>query len=252
MSKAYTKNTWQDEILSGAERYDIKDNGGTSIYTQVQILIHNAITQVGSALVAAWMNNIENGVDAIDTQLNVTEVGKIVMFAGASAPAGWVLCDGSSLLRAGTYAGLFAVIGTTYGSVDGTHFNVPDLRGRVPVGVGTGAGGGASGNGAPTGGAALTSRALADWEGEETHTLVTSEEPAHNHPVTDPGHHHNRNTFTAVGTVTGNIPRGGTVTPVNGQITDNATTGVTIGNTGGGGAHNNMQPSISINFIIKI
>jgi microcystin-dependent protein len=49
---------------------------------------------------------------------------------------GWVLCDGGSYLRAGTYATLFAAIGTSYGSVDGTHFSVPDFRGRVPAGVG--------------------------------------------------------------------------------------------------------------------
>jgi microcystin-dependent protein len=47
-------------------------------------------------------------------------------------PTGWLECDGSSLLRAGTYAALFAAIGTTYGAADGTHFNLPDLRGRFP------------------------------------------------------------------------------------------------------------------------
>ena len=50
--------------------------------------------------------------------------------------SGWLLCDGGSYLRAGTYATLFAAIGTTYGSVDGTHFSVPDFRGRVASGVG--------------------------------------------------------------------------------------------------------------------
>lgn len=59
--------------------------------------------------------------------------GMIVDFGGAAAPSGWLLCDGASYLRA-TYPDLFAAIGTTYGAADGTHFNVPDLRGRVPVG----------------------------------------------------------------------------------------------------------------------
>ena len=62
--------------------------------------------------------------------------GAIIPFAGSTAPTGWLLCDGGStgLLRT-TYAALFAVIGTTYGSGDGsTTFNVPDLRGRVVAG----------------------------------------------------------------------------------------------------------------------
>lgn len=54
--------------------------------------------------------------------------GSVFWFAANAAPSGYLECDGSSQLRA-TYPGLFAVIGTTFGSVDGTHFNLPDLRG---------------------------------------------------------------------------------------------------------------------------
>jgi microcystin-dependent protein len=64
-------------------------------------------------------------------------VGEIRMFGGAVAPTGFLLCDGSSLLRAGTYASLFAVVGTTFGSADGTHFTLPDMRGVFPKGAGT-------------------------------------------------------------------------------------------------------------------
>lgn len=61
--------------------------------------------------------------------------GSITQFAAAAAPSGWVLCDGTSYLRSGGGVdALFAVIGTTYGSVDGTHFTVPDMRGRMPAG----------------------------------------------------------------------------------------------------------------------
>lgn len=59
--------------------------------------------------------------------------GIIVDFAGATAPDGWLLCNGASYLRS-DYPDLFTAIGTIYGSADGTHFNVPDCRGRVPVG----------------------------------------------------------------------------------------------------------------------
>ena len=67
--------------------------------------------------------------------------GVMADFAGNSAPTGWLLCDGSAILRIGTYGSLFAVIGTTYGIGDGsTTFNVPDYRGRLAIGAGTGLG----------------------------------------------------------------------------------------------------------------
>ena len=55
------------------------------------------------------------------------------MFGGDTAPAGWLLCDGTSYVQA-NYQGLFDVIGTKFGSVDATHFNVPDLQQRMPLG----------------------------------------------------------------------------------------------------------------------
>lgn len=65
--------------------------------------------------------------------------GVLVPYGGSSAPSGWLLCDGSAVSRT-TYAALFAILSTTYGAGDGsTTFNLPDLRGRAPVGAGTGA-----------------------------------------------------------------------------------------------------------------
>lgn len=64
-------------------------------------------------------------------------VGIVLPYGGSAAPAGWFLCDGATYSRT-TYSALFAVLGTSYGAGDGsTTFGVPDLRGRVPVGVGT-------------------------------------------------------------------------------------------------------------------
>lgn len=69
--------------------------------------------------------------------------GVVLPFAGTTAPAGWLFCYGQSLANA-SYPDLYAAIGTTYGSVDGSHFNLPDMRGRVGAGKddmgGTGAG----------------------------------------------------------------------------------------------------------------
>jgi microcystin-dependent protein len=58
----------------------------------------------------------------------------MMMFGGAAAPSGWLLCHGQSLVRA-DYPDLFGVIGTLFGSVDSTHFNVPDMRHRLPIGA---------------------------------------------------------------------------------------------------------------------
>jgi len=63
--------------------------------------------------------------------------GAMTEYGAASAPAGWLLCDGTAVSRT-TYSALFAIISTNYGAGDAsTTFNLPDLRGRVPVGKGT-------------------------------------------------------------------------------------------------------------------
>jgi microcystin-dependent protein len=67
-------------------------------------------------------------------QASLMPAGAIIAFGSLTPPTGFLVCDGTSYLRA-TYPTLFAVLGTSYGSADGTHFNVPDLRGRVPVGA---------------------------------------------------------------------------------------------------------------------
>lgn len=76
-------------------------------------------------------SNVQAQIDAINTSINgkrYVEAGTIAAYP-AGVPTGWLECDGSSLLRAGTYADLFAYLSTTYGNVDGTHFNLPDYRG---------------------------------------------------------------------------------------------------------------------------
>lgn len=88
--------------------------------------------------------------------------GAIAAYAGANAPDGWLLCDGSNVSRK-SYPLLFAAIGTAYGAGDGsTTFGLPDLRGRVPMGI-------------------SSSHALASKGGEETHKLTVSEMPSHKH-----------------------------------------------------------------------
>lgn len=67
MPKIYTKGVWVDELLAGAERYDIKTDSGTAIESNVQVELVTSVTTAGTSLDAARMNNIEEGIDALDT-----------------------------------------------------------------------------------------------------------------------------------------------------------------------------------------
>lgn len=166
--------------------------------------------------------------------------GEMRMYGGGAAPVGWLLCNGAAVSRA-TYASLFNVIGTTFGTGDGsTTFNLPDLSGRAPIGAGQGAG--------------LTNRVLGTKVGAETHTLTQAETPlkTHTHGVTDAGHAHAMNEFNDLAGGTGSGRISGT-TNIGTVSTTSVTTGVTINGAGDTAAtgHNNMQPVLVVNFIIK-
>lgn len=212
----------------------------------------------GTDLVGALDNLSERLAVQMPADGRVIPPGTIVMTGRSTAPAGWLVCNGAEVDRT-LYAGLFAAIGLTFGSGNGTTtFNLPDMRGRVAAGVGTGTGGGASGTGAPTGGTALAAVALAGWFGTNDVTLTSSQIPAHTHPITDPGHAHN---------VSMTHGDGGSITTErvlrdansNGATSSNSpgaavstTTGITVNNnTGGGGSHTNLQPTVGLNFIIR-
>jgi microcystin-dependent protein len=98
----------------------------------------------------------------------------------------WLPCDGTSYSRT-LYDDLFDVIGTSFGVGDGsTTFNVPDFRGRAPIGTGTGTGGAAEdtdGGAKPTGGSALTARELGEWGGRETFAIAEANLPTHDHTL---------------------------------------------------------------------
>lgn len=161
-------------------------------------------------------------------------VGTIQMYGGSTAPSGWLLCDGSAINRT-TYASLYSVISTTYGSGDGsTTFNVPDLRGRTAVGAGTGVYPGTSTN--------LTARSLGDMNGHEA--LQSHNHNAASNGYTVPGKDGGwnwRQTNSGTSTNYKNTPMGGSSAAV-------ASIDKT-GSTGGGNA-GNMQPFTVVNYII--
>ena len=187
--------------------------------------------------------------------------GRLEDFAGSAAPAGFLLCDGSAVSRT-TYADLYNAIGTAWGAGDGsTTFNVPDLRGRSTIGVGS-----VNTNGQPT-------IALAGVGGESGHTLITSEMPGHahsdsghNHAITDPTHTHSIGgavlnemiVYETTGTLGLSSASIGMYASGPGNI-NGASTGLSLGagnaaitSTGGGGAHNNLHPFAGATKIVRI
>lgn len=195
--------------------------------------------------------------------------GIVLPFAGSTAPQGYLLCDGSAVSR-DTYSALFAVIGTTYGAGDeSTTFNVPNISGRVVLGV-------------------SQSHALGTTGGEATHVLTEQELPAHSHTVPAHGHgndisaktptlkhtitqpvfKYNSPNYKASGSnqVIGAYSGTGTGTAsrsASAAVADHAATACTMSGSvtacdafdtdtyGTDGAHNNMQPYLSVNYIIS-
>ena len=109
--------------------------GGSPVVTTVTVLWDTGILDAGLSAIATGIITASAHSSLPGASVNFL-TGEIKMYGGASAPTGWLLCDGSAVSRT-TYAPLFAVIGTTYGIGDNsTTFNLPDGRGKVPVGAG--------------------------------------------------------------------------------------------------------------------
>lgn len=151
--------------------------------------------------------------------------GTVVMYGGASAPDGWLLCDGASYSST-DYPALAALLMGSFGG-PGDGFATPDLRGRVPVGVGSGAG--------------LTPRSLGDEGGEEDHQLVIGEIASHYHALQG---------GAGVLAYGGSLQNAAFGSDIN-SVPSLPSSVTATDNNGGDGSHNNMQPFIGINFIIK-
>lgn len=162
-------------------------------------------------------------------------IGEIRMFGGNFAPAGWAFCDGR-LIAISENDTLFNLIGTTYGGDGQETFALPDLRGRSPIHMGTGAG---------------SSYVIGQFAGAETVTLSTQQMPTHSHAP------------RAASVSTTDSPANALLAPATGPAGVNAYAPAgsaamvnlaadSLQNTGGGQAHENMQPYLVCSFIISL
>jgi len=165
--------------------------------------------------------------------------GSLMPYAGSSAPTGYLLCYGQAVSRS-TYAALFSAISTTYGSGDGSStFNLPDLRGRVVAGQDDMGGSSANILTNQTGG--LNGDTLGATGGSETHTLLITQMAEHSHlpPTTALQNGADVDGLSGAGTGVNSSRDAGPMVNEDGSSVT------------GGGAHNNVQPTIILNYIIK-
>jgi microcystin-dependent protein len=163
-------------------------------------------------------------------------VGAIVMFASDAEPARFMRCDGTALSRV-DFAELFAVIGTKFGSGDGsTTFNLPNLRARFPVGIN---------DAAIVGPPALSVRQINGKGGVETHKLTAGQLARHSHKLPDAGNFLDNPSSGGFGFISYSVsnPGGSTIRVQGWSATDS--------DGGSDQAHENMPPFLVVNFVIK-
>jgi microcystin-dependent protein len=236
-----------------------------------------------------WGNVLNTTIDEIDSVVWANQqaglpIGSVAMFAGATAPVNWLICDGSSLATTGTYAGLFGIVGYTYGGA-GANFNLPNLVQNFPLGAGANPIGTTGGTFNYTLSVAnmpphthpieQTPHSHSAYQNAHSHVIATG---GHNHPLHDPVHTHTYATLgggvniqpgsggnmSNTGT-TGGAVSGVTIDPVGnlGGNTDTQTPGVGVNanyaninnnatdSVGSGAAISIVPPFIAINFIIR-
>jgi microcystin-dependent protein len=167
-------------------------------------------------------------------------LAEIRFFPFNFAPIGWALCEGQ-LLPISQNTALFSLVGTYYGGDGVRTFALPDLRGRAPIGFGSGAG--------------LSTIALGEMSGTETVTLLQTQMPSHTHPMDAVAAAANTNVPSA-----GQMPAEGhgsgrgayTIRSYAASGTSTTLATAAVGAAGGGSPHNNLQPYLTLNWCIAL
>ena len=165
-------------------------------------------------------------------------IAEVRIFAGNFAPRSWAFCNGQ-LLPVAQNTALFSLIGTTYGGDGRTTTGLPNLQGRAPMHPGRGPG--------------LTSRRLGEKVGVETVTLTEAQIPSHSHTLrvdaTGANPIHDPSTTTSIAN---SRPSNSNLYQTNttANLVDLASAAVST--TGGSQAHTNIQPYLTLNFIIAL
>ena len=207
---AYQKQTWVNgETVATAERLNHIEDGIEQNSTD--------ITGLNSSV-----TNLNNSLN------NIIPAGVISMYGGSTVPSGWLICDGRAVSRT-TYSRLFSAIGTTYGAGNGsTTFNLPNLKGRVPVGLDT---------------SQTEFNSLGKTGGEKKHTLTVNEMPSHNHVM--------NNSSYSDSNINHAVMYGSDLAHVDTHYWNYSNPNLWTSDVGGGQSHNNLQPYITVNYIIK-
>jgi microcystin-dependent protein len=224
---------------ASAAGIDIFNSSGTKIID----------LQVASEATAkAGTNNTELMTPLRTRQAAGIVPGVLMPFAGASQPSGWLLCFGQSVSTT-TYADLFNTIGYTYGGSGGS-FNIPDLRGRTVAGQDDMGGSSANRLTSPINGDTLGAAG-----GAEGHQLTEAELAAHDHLLAKKGGGSNVNNLTvaqgALATMATSFQSGDESMRMPFAAGNPAPDVLKSGTAGSGNSHNNVQPTIILNYIIK-
>ena len=228
-----------------------------STTTNYGLLKPNVNDPVDEDLWGGYLNDDMDDIDALIKTATDTAtaagvpIGSVVDYCGSSAPSGYLFCYGQNVSRTVTYSALFAAIGTTFGTGDGsTTFTLPDFRGRVAAGKDDMGGTSANRLTGITG--SVDGDVLGGSGGEEGHSLTSGENAAHQHFISS-----NDTSLTYSTPLSGSntaLRQIGNGSNTQEYVLGGGSTAATVGltsSTGSGTAHNTVQPTMVVNKIIR-